>query len=112
MTGSVTYGRGVTHRQFTANESTSSDLAASGRDRLIGTGTRSEGSAVEREENAEECWISLRLGRSVALLLHYFAIPLATSYFSSAPELLELFQSRSFTRSCRNLNLLKVRIKV
>lgn len=29
---------------------------------------------MEREENAEECWISLRLGRSVALLLHYFAI--------------------------------------
>lgn len=39
---------------------------------------------MEREENAEECWISLRLGRSVALLLHYFAIPPATSYFSSA----------------------------
>lgn len=28
---------------------------------------------VEREGNAEECWISLRLGRSVTLLLHYFA---------------------------------------
>lgn len=44
MTGSVTYGRSVTHTQshFTANESTSSDLAASGRDRLMGTGTRRE----------------------------------------------------------------------
>lgn len=74
MTRSVTYGRSVTHRHLTANESTSSDLAASGRDGLIGTLEHAERDpTVEREENAEECWISL-LGRSVALLLHYFAI--------------------------------------
>lgn len=29
---------------------------------------------MEREENAEESWVSSRLGRSVALLLYYFAI--------------------------------------
>lgn len=75
MTGSVTYGRSVTHRHLTANESTSSDLAASGRDGLIGTLEHAaRNPTVEREENAEECWISLRLGRSVALLLHYFVI--------------------------------------
>ncbi|OAD58674.1 Ecdysone-induced protein 75B, isoforms C/D [Eufriesea mexicana] len=58
----------------------------------------SEGPAVEREENAEECWVSLRLGRSVALLLHYFAIPLATSYFSSASATTSFGSSRAGLR--------------
>lgn len=39
---------------------------------------------MEREENAEECRISLRLGRSVAPLLHYFAptVSSVVCYFS------------------------------
>lgn len=68
------------------NASSPSDLAASGGDRLL---VLEEG-PVEREGNAEECWISLRLGRSVALLLlHHFAIATrgrGAGYFSSAPS--------------------------
>lgn len=57
---------------------------------------------MEREENAEECWVSLRLGRSVAPLLHYFALPFHRSY---ATFLLSVSRRRNINFIAREMRV-------